>query len=529
MKIKNNIIAEKLINWRFICIFVFFIYFQNKLLYFTSYWHSNFLTLNFFNYLYAVVFFFLLVEEHKRIEKTKEFVMVVFFTVWALFVASLENISSVPIWLNFVFLSVIAFSIPFILTDNGKKTLSALIFIPSILLYFVLAVFGLYSFFINTSLAPLTESLPAINLETFVEDGLYIRLSVIRHANQTGAVYSVIFLASLFLFVYLKSKVAKIFIGLIMIVYYCIIALSQSRTSHIAFSFVIALIVACYVTHKIRNDRIITRFIVFVFSGIIVTSIVFVSFSNTLNVLNDVRISLSDRDFSSYPFIATSKEEVDEPLLNTDIATQETNTATVTETPEVNTDLSNSFAAESFEVGRSYAGFFSFSGRTEIWANCLKIFDEHPSAWLHGYSVVTANIMQEVINLTGKFYDHPHSTYLYVLIATGIIGFAIFIMFIVCILFRILDFLIRGNALNNHVVFYAAIVIFIMLTETMEPFLTQFYDSILPVTFMYSCGMICACTKEHSIIKTLKYCLDLLKTRIRAGFINKDFVLRKNK
>ncbi len=471
---------EKYYNTKTVVFAIFFMFFQTKLLNLVIPSYVSFYTENYLNYLYAFALGAVLINEFRIFTKAKEFIILIGFLVWMLVLGLAHYSFNMSTTLNIVFGTLIAFSVPFILSDNMKRKFTTVLVAPVFLFLLIFSGLGIYAFVLNADLRPLTTYMLPIDIWCS-------RLAIFFHPNYTSAVYSVFFIIGLIVFFYFKKLYQRIAIGLILIIFYITITLTQTRTSYISFSFIIGLIIACYVFKKNATKSLIKRYFITITTLIAITLVVFLLFTPVLNLFNSIRISLSNYDFSSYPLVMSIEEKEKYGTLDYGDVVQPS-------VSENDNQIENNLS-----VGRHYQDISHFNGRTAIWSDYLEIIKTYPLTLLTGYRLDSWDITVEVENLTGNWQNNNmHNGYLYILLAFGIPGLIMYLAFFILVLLRIVGMILKDKQLNHELLIYAGVVVCFMMTELMEMFITS-VNYILPVMLFYCCGMICSSSKEYRI------------------------------
>ncbi len=491
---------ERYYNLRTFILLSFFIYFQIKILFFTHPSYALYYTENFIDYLYAFSLGVILINEFKVFAKAKEFKILIVFLMWAFILYTLNYWVNVSEILNVVFMTLVAFTVPFLLEHKHKTIFSFVVFLPLIILLLVLAVLGIYAFIINSDLRSLTPDMPNISLH---ED--QSRLVIYSHPNVTAIVFSLLSIISFAFLFYFKRKTIRILIIIELIMFFIIISLTQSRTSNLCYAFVVGLILACLTLNRYKTAQLKKKFIGF-FSVLIATTVgVFFAFIIVLNIFNFVRISLSDIDFSSLPLVLQqqdiAEQQVSKPLINEtvveELAPQQNVQQLVIDINTSENENANEFDQD-LDVGRDYSDVVHFNGRTGIWTDHIQIIKEYPYTIFFGFKMDPWDISSEVQSLTGNFFASAHNEYLYIILAFGIVGLILFVLFYLFIFLRIIFTIIMGKAFDNNFIIYAGIVIYIMITGLMES-LFPFKNEIYSVVFFYCCGILCSCSKDINL------------------------------
>ncbi len=473
-------------NLKTFTLLAFFIYFQTKILYSVYTPFSLFYTDLIFNYLYAFALGVILVHEYKNFYKVIEFKIIFALLTWV-FVLGIYNYSfHLPTVLNISFMTIVAFCIPFLLSDKEKHRMTMYTVAPTLVVLLVLAFFGVYAFLINSDVGPITPYMTHIDIH---ED--QSRLGIFFHPNLTAAIYSVAALVSIIFIFHVKNLFVRIIISTVFSMFCIIIALTQTRTAYFMFSVAFAVIISSVVLKKFQAEKNFKRFAKFAVVLILTAAIMFLTLSLVLNVFNGIRINLSSNDFSSYPFVIEQKnlEAKETELTTTGNAVVQTTQQQVNEVSATEFD---------FDVGRDYSDIVSFNGRTNIWADYIQLIKQYPSIILLGYRLDNWDISVEVQNITGNWRNHPHNGYFYLFLALGIFGLLLVLALFLFVAFRVVSCIIKGCALKNGFIVYGAVAFYIMATEMMESFFTDIYG-IIPVTLFYCCGMICSCTSNPKI------------------------------
>ncbi len=487
MKSRIVLFFERYYNFNTAIFCIFFIYFQTKMLHFLNPELMTFYINNYLNYLYAAALGIILIKEYKVFLKAKEFKIIILFLLWMLFVGLLNYWFSMAVVINVLFMSLISFMIPFLLTDQNKQRYTLIILIPTILFLTVLAVLGIYAFIINSDLRPLTSYMPHIDIHRDQS-----RLSVFWHVNLTAIIYNIVSIIVISFLFYLKKKYLKVVLVVILALFFIVMALTQSRTSNIGFAVAIGLIIASAVIKRDKLKGSSKKTLAFFLSFAATTLLVLLLSSVVLFIMNSIRISLSHKDFSNYPLVLQIPEQ-------TNIETSETIVVETSDNLSTNEPIienNDIVKEEDLEVGRSLSHWLDFNGRTGIWIDHLQIIKAHPSSFLFGYRLHPLDIQQELRNLTERE-THPHSGYLHALLSLGIVGLLLYVMFYATIILRIFNIIIKGSAFTNNIIFYGSIVIYFMIAELMEVYVisvnsTWSMNEFFAVFLMYCSGMVCS-------------------------------------
>ncbi len=451
----------KFYNLKTFVLLAFFIYFQSKIVHFMFPSSTAFLTTFALNYFYAFAVGVFLINELKKYGDLKEVKLLVVFLLWVLFLGLYNYSFNMDMILKIVLLSLVAFIIPFMLKDTDKQKFTIYLIFFTNLVLVVFAILGIYAFMINFGVRGFSVNMPPIYPHKDQS-----RLTIFWHPNFTAAVYSFFFILSLTLFFYFKKLYSRIFIGLKLALFFVVISLTQSRTTNISFSIAVGVIITCLI---LKNQKIVSikQLIKFAIIFLVTALLLLLCFSATLSLLNGIRLSLPDLDYSTFPLV----------LENND-----------------NSDINHE---DDYSVGRDFSNAADFNGRTQIWSDYIQVLIEHPSTYLIGYRISPTDIFLESNRLSGNEYGAVHSEYLYCLLAFGLFGLILVLLIALFITIRIIKTIVKGEALKNNMIIYGAIFIYTMITAIMEAFIAYNLNEVYPVTFFYCCGMICALTQQY--------------------------------
>ncbi len=446
--------TNKLYSIKTLVFIALFLFFSSTVLYYVFPDHSIFYSAHILNYIYAAVVSYILLYKINIIIHSKEMIIIILFLLWTAFIGLYNSYLNVPAALNITMVTLVAFIVPFLLEPKGRSLMTVSLLVPTILLFTVFSLFGIYAFLISSNLEPITRYIDPIVLT-----GDYFKLSVFGNAESTAVIYSTLFIISLFLVVYFKNIFLRILIGLVLFIFFIVIALSQNIVATITFAVLMGLISAFFYYRKKYSATNKNKLSIFFVLTIVIAAFTAIALVGILNIFNVIRISLSSYDLSHLPYVAQQ------------------------------TDISTPASA---------------SGNLYIWSNSLKIFIADPKSLLLGYSLNLDQIIQEINNISGQLYSDLNSGYLFILLTLGVVGLLLALIFITCVLFRIFDGITNKSGIDNNLIIYSATAVYILITELTYTSFSRLGESFLPVLFIYCCGMICSLSTNDTLFDRIK-------------------------
>ena len=278
-----------------------------------------------------------------------------------------------------------------------------------------------------------------------------------KQANIMGGLFSVCFLIAVFIYSRLGHKLLLLIplLGICASLYLAI-GLTTSRTSMISLSVSIGLILATLLLKNavmiMRPLRLAVSLVVF----IVVSLALYKGFGMTNAMIN--RLSTSSNAMSAIS------------------AAAETMADTQSEPPAVMAVANQ----------RDFSDLWTFNGRTQIYAATIQAIRDNPKTLLIGN--LDENIMQGINPYLPEKFAHTHSSFLQTLMCCGVVGLALMLWFIGCLLKTMWHLAFAKNATVSDLVL-AVIPLVLLLHSLFEPFIFIYYDVINFIFFLFS-GMI---------------------------------------
>lgn len=338
---------------------------------------------------------------------------------------------------NLLLFLCVYFLLPYVLGEMGKGKAVRATFLLFSVLATVLRVFALYAVWTQQEFISPFTSMPI----GFGGEG-NARLMLFEHPNSGGCQSMLLLLLSIYLFLTSKRGAAKIYhVGAGMTAYLTL-ALTDSRTSMIGASIAIGLLALLFVRRHMHTPKPVWRWAVGIGAAGVAAAVTLASFSRAytlattrsplvvLLVLGAIVGAGALAVWGLPKWLRTIRWR---PSRRTVIAFAAGIVVIVGAAlawmisrtpPQVPAD-------EGMQARSLLPALAQMGGRMPVWRASVSALRDHPSVWVHGVAFgEVIPLVQPYVQGTEFYYPHTDNAYLNVLLATGVPGMLLWLLFI---------------------------------------------------------------------------------------------------
>lgn len=361
----------------------------------------------------------------------------------------------------------VCFPLGYVLAGGQRQRFLTGLMRLSIFLVACACIIGLYAAFTGQYWEPWANMNYGIGIYPKMDgDGSLHRLTILCHSNSVGIIAGLTLLISLYRVIVSRHFIEKLLCGLAGVCLYLAVALSVSRTAMLAVSAGAGLFALRWMLIKLKGVKKRAAVSLSILGAAAVILVCFFLFTPVTRISNSI-ISSAPSDYS--PASSQQTDSASAP------AEEE---SAIMQRPMIDPGL--------------------FSGRPYIWKTAISTFGSNPRLWLFGYS--PSEVGNQVGPLINIWTTQMHSSFVQVLIASGLPALLAFLGFLVLLMISCLRQYFRLSAEDGGAGYLPAILFPICLFAFMESFLIIYPDPYFAgLWFFVLAGYLCS-TNDNKLL-----------------------------
>lgn len=326
--------------------------------------------------------------------------------------------------------------------------------------------------------------------------GSGFRIELWCQPNVAGAIAAISGLLSGF-FLFHSGRVERVLHGCNIVVTVLTLALTQSRTTAVAWSFCLALLAGRALFYSRISRRTAVRAVCAALASVVVMGTGWVGLkeicAGSLAVISRIRAAAPVQEAPASDPMAPADEAVQD-LLTTDVP-EPLMESTVAPTPvETPAQADAQDGADSQLESRDYGSMGEVMPRIHVWLGSLRMLADRPDTLLFG--VTRKGLWENVGAYEPEMYalTHLHNAYLQTLVAGGLPSLLLLIAFGVVVGKRAFKLLFGRGGVRGGFMLSLALVL-VLVCCTMESYII-FSEDLINVLFFFVCGCVMSLSRE---------------------------------